>query len=183
VRLAAVLDDRQVVAGGDALDRGHVRRLPVHVHRDNRARARTDRAFHLSRIEGQAIGVDVRKHRPRARHHHGERGVRGRQRCRDHLVARADAERAQDERNRVGAGADADAVPRAHRGRKLRFEGLDLRAENEPPARDDAVDRATNGRRVLPRRQRQKRNAESARCRHTRSGAHMPGACTPGAST
>ena len=75
-----------------------------------RARARRDRGRGRSGIERQAFGIDVRKHRTRAGHHHRERGVRGRQRRRDHFIAGTDVECAQDQRDRVGAGADADGV-------------------------------------------------------------------------
>ena len=48
---------------------------------------------------------------------------------------------------RVGAVADADGVRRAGRGGELRLERLDLRAEHEPAAVDDALDgRADRGR-------------------------------------
>ena len=60
---------------------------------------------------------------------------------------------------RVGAGADADRVRRAGRRRELCLERLDLRAEHEPAARDDAIDRRANGVRVFAGRQRQERDA------------------------
>ena len=44
VRLAAVFDEREAVPRGDALERRHVGRLAVEVHRQDRARARRDRA-------------------------------------------------------------------------------------------------------------------------------------------
>ena len=67
--------------------------------------------------------------------------------------------RPQDERDRVGAGSDADGVGCAARRGKLRFERLDLRAEHEPAARDDAIDGLAHlacG--VALRRQREERN-------------------------
>ena len=104
---------------GDALERVHVGGLAVEMHRQDRARARRDRGRGRVRIERQPLGIDVGEHRPRAGHHDGERRVGRRERRRDHLVARADVERAQDQRDRVGAGADADGVRAPAGGREL----------------------------------------------------------------
>ena len=51
------------------------------------------------------------------------------------------SERAQDQRDRVGAGADADRVRRARRGGEFLLERLDLGSEHEPAALDHAIDR------------------------------------------
>src|SRR5262245_54495709 len=59
----------------------------------------------------------------------------------DHLVAPADAERAQDQHERVGAAADANRVARAHRGCKFVLEPLHFGAEHVPAARDDPLHR------------------------------------------
>ena len=107
-------------------------------------------------IDRQARRIDVGEHRPRAGHHDGERGVGGRQRRRDDLVAGADAERAQDQRDRVGAGADADGVRGAGRRGELALERFDFRAEDEPAAGHDPLDRGADVGGVLARRQRQR---------------------------
>ena len=74
---------------------------------------------------------------------------------------------AEDQRDRIGAGADADRVRRSHCGRELRFERLDFRAEHEPAAVDDALDRALDVGRVCSfGHERQERHAS---IRHTRS--------------
>ena len=103
------------VPPGNRQDGRHVGRLPVEMHGHERSGARRDRRLDCRRVDGQALGIDVREDRPRARHHDGERRVRRRQRARHHLVSGADAERAQGQRQRVGPGRDADrrAVPEA----------------------------------------------------------------------
>ena len=175
MRLTAVFDDREIVPGGDRFDPRHVGGLAVQVHREDCAGARTDCPRRLVRIERQAIRIDVGEHRPCAGHHHGQRRIGGRQRRRDHLVARPNPEAAEDERNRVGSGPDADGVPGTHRRRELRLERLDFRTENEPAARDHAIDGAANGCGVFARRQREKRNARRG---HTRSAVCPRGAGT-----
>ena len=103
--------------------------------------------------------VDVGEDRPRAHHHHRQRRIGRRQRRRDHFVAGPDIERPQNQRDRVGAGADADGVRGAHRRGEFRFERFDLGPEHEPAARDDAFDRHAHGCRVVGfRRERKERN-------------------------
>ena len=89
-------------------------------------------------VERQSLGIDVREHRTSARHHDRHRRVGGRQRRGDDLVAGADAERAKDQRERVGAVADADGVRGAGRRGKLPLECLDFGPQHEPRAIDDA---------------------------------------------
>ena len=55
----------------------------------------------------------------------------------DHLVARADAERAQGESESVGAVPDRHGVPRAERLGQLALEGLPLGAQDEPAGVED----------------------------------------------
>ena len=117
-----------------------------------------------ARIEREAIGIDVGEHRPRAGHHDRQRRVRGRQRRGDDLVARTDAERAQRDRQRVGAGADADGVRRAAGCRELALERLELGTEHEPAALHDPGDRGSHERRVLARRERQERDHRRTAC-------------------
>ena len=114
--------------GGDALDRRHVGRLAVQVHRQDGARPRRDRALDRVGIDRQRARRRCRR-RPAARPAimHRQRRVGGGQRRRDDFVARADAERAEDQRERVGAGADADGVRRAARRARTRPRTLRLR--------------------------------------------------------
>ena len=62
----------------------------------------------------------------------------------DDLVARADAERAQRDRDRLRPVGHADGVRGAEPPRELALEGLDLGAEDELPAVDDALDRGVS---------------------------------------
>ena len=61
-------------------------------------------------------------------------------RDRRHLVAGADAERAQRDLQRIGAVGDADAVADADELRELLLEVLHLRSENVPAARQHLGD-------------------------------------------
>ena len=156
--------------------RRHVGGLAIQVHRQDRARPGSNRARDLIRIEREAHRIDVREDRTRAGHHDRERRVRGRQRRGDDFVARADAERAQDERDRVGPCADAHGMRRAHRSRELGFERLDLGAEHEPAARDDTIDGGADVVPVVTRHERQEGDAPRNPWSHTRSGDWDSGA-------
>src|SRR6266850_2593029 len=158
MRVTTVFDDGQVVARRDGRNRGHVGGLSVEMHRENRARPRSDRVRDAFGIDRQTRRVDVGEDRTRAGHQDRERAVRGGQRRRDHLVARGNAERTEAERERIGPGADPDRVIGAGRGGEFLLERLDLRPEHEPSALDHAVDGASHRRRVLARRERQEWN-------------------------
>ena len=173
MRLTAVLDNGEMMSRGDVLDRGHVGCLPVEMNRHDGAGAGTDRAFDAGRIDGQPRRVDIGEDRARACHHDRERRVRGGERRRDDLVAAADAERSQDERERVRAGADADRVCRAASASELRFERLDLRSKHEPAARDDAIDRRADRVGVFSRREAEERNAPRGHIGSVRSSSPM----------
>ena len=68
VRLAAILDDGEIVAGCERTDRRHVRRLPVQVHRQQGRRAWRHRRRGRRRIDRETRGIDVGKHRTRTGH-------------------------------------------------------------------------------------------------------------------
>ncbi len=89
------------------------------------------------RVEVQGARVHVHEDGPRARLHHGEPGEGGGDRGGDHLVAGSHAERAQGEREGVGAVPDRDRVPRAERRGQLALEGLPLGAQDEPAGVED----------------------------------------------
>ena len=159
VRLAAVLDDGQMMAIGYRLDGRHVGGLSVQVDRQDGARPRSDGVFDRRRIDGQAGRIDVGEDRARAGHHDGQRRIGGRQRRGDHLVSRTDVERPQNERQRVGAAANPHAVGRAHRCGELALERFDFGTEHEPAARHDAIDGRVHRVPVLGWHERQERNA------------------------
>ena len=86
------------------------------------------------------LGVDVAEHGPRARVDDRLRGGVEGERGDDDVVARADAERAQRERDRVRPVGDADGVAGAEVGGELLLEGGHLGAEDERAAIDDLGD-------------------------------------------
>ena len=109
---------------------GHGRHVAEQVHRHDRLRpvAQVGR----DGLGGDAAGVRVHvaEDRPRAGVHdrlggrvEGERGA-------DHLVAGRHAQRAQRDRQRVGAVAHADRVAHAEIGGELALERLELRPED-----------------------------------------------------
>ena len=89
--------------------------------------------------------IDIGEDRTRAGHVDGQGGIGGRERRGDHLVAGPDAQPAQRQRDRVGAGVHADGVCRAGGGGELGFEGRHFRAEHEPSAIEHAGDRRVDG--------------------------------------
>ncbi len=109
-RLRRILNHPQVVALGKRAQFRHRRELPVKVHRNDGARSRRNLRLHGSRIERESIGLDVGKHRRRARQaDHLHRCHKGEGR-RDHLVAGANPHRDQGKEQRIRAGGDSDRV-------------------------------------------------------------------------
>ena len=95
---------------------------------------------HVVRVEVHRRRVDLRedRSRPAARDRLGRRVEReGRA---DHLVAGPDLERVERDHERVGAVRDPDRVLDAEVRGGLLLEGLDLRAEDEPPRVEDVGD-------------------------------------------
>ena len=98
------------------------------------------------------VGVDVAEDRRGAAAAIGLRGREERERGADDLVARPDAERVEDEDERVRPVGDADGVADAEVGGGLLLEGAHLRAEDESAGVDDlseAVLQLLDERRVL----------------------------------
>ena len=162
VRLTRIFDQRQFVPRGHLLQGVHIRGLSVQMHRQNRPCARRDGAFGCGRVERQTFRIDVGEDWTRTDHHDRQRGVRGRQWRRDDLVARSNAQRAQDQRDCVGSISHADRVADATRGGELGFKRRDFRAEHVPPAADHTLDCRAHRGGVFARRGRTEWNAESA---------------------
>ena len=137
MRLARVLEHGDSPLAREGEDRGHVRGVAVEVDGQDGLRARGDRAGEALRVEVQGAGVHVHEDGAGARLQHGEAGEGGRDRGGDHLVAGAHTERAQGERERVGAVPDRHRVPRAERLGQLALEGLPLGAQDEPAGVED----------------------------------------------
>ena len=89
----------------------------------------------------------------------GEGGGQGRD---EHFITSADIECAKCERDRIGSVRHADREARAGCGGELRFELLDLRAEDVPTACDDAIDGAANRGGVVGRVQVDERQARGS---------------------
>ena len=132
VSLGRVGQDRHALVPRPGEDRGHVRRTPVEVDRDDRPRARAagavepggvHRVGRLERLDPDRHGADRGDRQP---------GHRRRVRGDEHLVALADAQRPQAEGQRVEAAPDPGAMRRAAVGGELPLEGLELLAEEEP---------------------------------------------------
>ena len=89
--------------------------------------------------------MDVDEDRGRADQHRDFRGGAEGEGRADHRVARADAERAQAEHQRIGAAGAGDRMTRSAEGGKLGLEGADFRADDELAVgehpRDRIVDR------------------------------------------
>jgi hypothetical protein len=135
--LGGVLDDRNAERL-DLRDRGDV---SEQVHGDHGLRARRQRNADRLGRDAHRLGVDVAEDRTRT----GGRDRLGagveRERGHDDLVARADAERAQPDGQRIGPVRHPDRVLGRAVAGELALEGLDLGTENELAAVDHARDR------------------------------------------
>jgi len=141
VGLRAVLDDRKAAAFRQRDDRLQLGALPVQVNGHDRARPRCQRLLEPARVERAGCELDVGEHRSRpARLDAGDRGHAG-VRSRHDLVARADLERLEGDRDRVGPGGDAHGEARSAVGGEGLLEALDLLAEDEPAASEYALQR------------------------------------------
>jgi hypothetical protein len=140
--LRRVLDHRDA----ELRELGGGRRPAEQVHRDDRLRPRADARRNLLDVEVHRHRIDVGEDRRRTaagnrlgRRVEGEGGA-------DHLVARPDAERVEDEHEGVRAVGDADRLTGAEIVGSLALERGDVGAEDEIRARQDAVDRLADAR-------------------------------------
>ena len=115
----------------------HVRHLPVEVHGDHCRGVRGDGRGDVVRGQQQRLRIDVDEHRDRA---HRDDCLDGRhERVAGHDdLAPAELERLEDQRERVGAVRDTDAVGHAAIGGELGFERLDVPTSDERVRRRDA---------------------------------------------
>jgi hypothetical protein len=156
--LGAVLDDPDPRRPGQRQDPRHIRRLPVDVDRNHRADRRDavaavapprQRRGQIVGIHAIASRVDVDQDGGRPDHFDRRDGGDRRMRHRHHRTARPDAQRAQRQRQGVGAVGDAHRVRHAEPGGELALEGLDLGTEDVPPrsqrARHRRVDLGSPG--------------------------------------
>ena len=136
-RLRGVLDQRQPELG----ELGERRGPPEQMHRHDRLRAARDSFRDPLGVEVERVRIDVREDRRRADPRDRLGGGVERERRADHLVARADLERVQDEDDRVRAVPDADRLAHAEIARRLLLERADVRPEDELAALENVVDR------------------------------------------
>ncbi len=110
VRLASVLDHRQIVLLADGQDRVQVHGGTADVYRQDGRRAVGDRGLHLARVDEEGLRIGVDKDRQRVVHQDGvDRGDESVGRD-DHLLARSDAEGTQRGHQRAGAVGRGHAV-------------------------------------------------------------------------
>jgi len=108
-------------------------RAAEEVHRHDRLGARRDLARDVGGVEVHRLALDVGEYGRRAEQ--GDRlggGVEGEGGA-DDLVARPDSQRAQHQRDRVGAVSYSDRLRDTEVGRRLALERLDVGAEDELP--------------------------------------------------
>ena len=129
--LRGVLEHAQAVRLGELAQLGHRRRVPVQVDRAGApwcASPIAGSARRRGHVEGPRVDVAEDRRRAGVDDRLGGR-VEG-ERGHDDLVAGADAEGPQRDRQRVGAVGDADAVAGPEEVRELGLEGLDLGPED-----------------------------------------------------
>ena len=146
LRLCGILDEHEAERG-ELLHRRH---LAIEMHRDDRPGARPDLPSYLGDVDQEMVGVAVDQHRHGARARDGERGRDEGVDRHDDLVALPDARGTERDLERVGPVRDADAVAHVREAREGRLERLDLRAEDEAPAVEDARESARDVVRHLP---------------------------------
>ena len=59
MHLSRVLDNGEIVLGGEFEQRVHVDRMPVDVYRHNRARAGGDLRLDLRRVDAEGFGIGI----------------------------------------------------------------------------------------------------------------------------
>ena len=132
--LGRVLDNLELIPGGQGIDRVHVRRLPVKMNRHDRLRARGNRPFDEARVD--IIGVRRRFHRHRGGavvgngEPRGDVGI-GRH---NHLIPLADTVSAQNEGKSIKTIAHPYAVVCPAVGGEFLFKGSDLGPQDIPAA-------------------------------------------------
>ena len=126
------------MAFGDLPQGRHVGALAEQVNHQDGPGARGDLVLDLGGIEVVSQWIDVHEYRTGAGAADaaggGEEGEGGQ----DDLVAWTDFQAVQGQRQRIGAGAAADAVAGAAVGGHFFFQGGDLRPENDLPRGENA---------------------------------------------
>ena len=130
--MGRVFDYPKIVLLGKFIDRIHIRRLAVEMHRHDRLGCRSHRCCDLRWVNCGSIGSDVDKNWSRTSRSHRKSSEICRK-CRDdYLVPRPDAAGAQREFNRIRAVAHADAVRDPTEPCKLLLKRLEFITEHKP---------------------------------------------------
>jgi peptidoglycan/xylan/chitin deacetylase (PgdA/CDA1 family) len=129
VRLARVLDHRELMGTRELDDRIHVGALAVEMYRNDRLGLGCRCPLEFRWVERERVGVGVHQHRSGPggvdRRHRRHARVRGS----DHLVAGSHAGRRERESQCIGPGRDTHGVPSAAVLRERSFEAVDNRAQ------------------------------------------------------
>ncbi len=133
-RLAGVLDHGEAVRLGDLAYGVGVGGEAEEVDRHDRFGARRDRRLDRVGVDAERVGTDVDEHGlGSGLSDRLGRRVEG-ERYGDDLVAGADAQRAERDREAVGAVGDADGTGGPHIRGGLFLEPFDVRPQDHPPA-------------------------------------------------
>ena len=141
LRLRRVLDHGDAVPCGDRHHRRHVDTTPVQVDRDDGARPWRDRAFQPGRVHQQGLPVHVDEARDGATANDGLRRGRKRVRDRDHLIARAHADRPERQLQGIGPIRTGDGLGGATVGGVLFLELPHLFSQDEVGGGENPIDR------------------------------------------
>ena len=140
MRLSGVLKDEQAVTFRHRLDRVHLGRLAVQMHRHDRARSRRNRPLDTARVEGIGAWVYVDRDRNGSNVRNGEPARDKGLSRHDDFVPRANPGGAQHKTQSVKAIAYADGMFRAAVGGEFALEGLEFRPEDRATAVDHPGD-------------------------------------------
>ena len=132
VGLGRVFEHEEPMLGGDGVDRGHVRALPVKVNGQNGLGPRRDERGEAGGIEIVGARIGLAGNRGGADVGDGEPGGDVAVGGDDDVIAGADAPGDEHELQGFEAVGDADAVGGADRRGVGGFEGLEFAAEEKP---------------------------------------------------
>ncbi len=127
MRLAGVLDYKQLVFFGDCEDRVLIGRHALDIHGDNDLGAFRDGRFQLGRVHAISPGIDINENRNGVLVDGARSGGQEGKSRRNNLVARPHAAGRQGHVQCRRATAGGQAVFGARIGRPFRFQGFDLR--------------------------------------------------------
>ena len=126
---------------GNRLQRFPIRRMPEHIHGEDRLGVGGDRPLHRRRVDAQRERVDIGEHRSGPLEQDAVGGRDERERRGDHLITGSDPHSADDQVKRAGAAVHGHRVADAGVGGKRLFKRLRLRSEGEASGTEHRVHR------------------------------------------